>query len=266
MELRSGIATSVAAALLLASQLLACQTTAPEPVFEEVLPADELYAQGERELEGRMLLGVYRRVDYVKAIETFQSIIDNYPYSEYAVEAELKIADAYFADKKFEEALSYYRDFSDLHPDHPKVPYTIYRSALCHQSQLESKDRDQTATRSALLFLDRLLVRYPHSEEAQEGEQLWRDLQVLLAENVEQVADFYRDREEYEAAAERYRALLNDHPGLGLDDRVLYKLGDCYAELRRTDEADRIFRTLVVHYADSRYAFEAKKRLARNLE
>ena len=202
----------------------------------------------------------------MKAIEIFQSIIDNYPYSEYAVEAELRIADAYFEDEKYEEALSYYRDFSDLHPDHPKVPYTIYQSALCHESQLEGRDRDQTATRNALLFLDRLLVRYPHAEEAREAEPLWRELQVLLAENVEQVADFYRSREEYEAAAERYRTLLNDHPGLGLDDRVLYKLGDCYAELRRTDEADRIFRTLVVHYGESEYAFEAKKRLARNLE
>ena len=254
------------AVALLAALVLACQTTLEEPLFEDVLPADALYAQGERQLEGRLLLGVYRLVDYTVAIETFQSIIDNYPYSEYAVEAELKIADAYFSDRKMEEALSYYRDFKDLHPDHPKVAYTIYRSALCHESQLESKDRDQTATRSALVFLDHLLLRYPHSEEARKAEPLWRDLQVRLAENVEQVADFYRDREEYEAAAERYRALLNDHPGLGLDDRVLFKLGDCYEALRRTDEADRIFRTLVVHYQKSRYAFEAKKRLARNLE
>jgi outer membrane protein assembly factor BamD len=243
---------------------LACQST-PEVSFEDVPPADELYARGQSELEGHLLLGVYRRVDYTKAIETFQSIIDNYPYSEYAVEAELKIADAYFADKKYEEALSYYRDFSDLHPDHEAVPYSIYRSALCHETQVESKERDQTATRSALKFLDRLLLRYPHSKEAREAEPLWRDLQVRLAESIEQVADFYRDREEYEAAAERYRALLNEHPGLGLDARVLYKLGDCYAALRRTDEADRIFRTLVVHYQESRFAFEAKKRLAQNL-
>jgi outer membrane protein assembly factor BamD len=258
--LRSFLAVAVAVGLA------ACQTTPdPQPAFEELPPAEELFAQAQAELEGRMILGVYRRVDYLKAIEILQSIIDNYPYSEYAVEAELEIADAYYADGKYEEALSYYRDFSDLHPDHEKVPYTIYRSALCYESQLESPDRDQTATRNALLFLDRLLLRYPHSEYAREGEPLWRELQVRLAESMEQVADFYRDREEYEAAAERYRALLNDHPGLGLDARVLYKLGDCYAALRRTDEADRIFRTLVVHYRDSRYAFEAKQRLATNL-
>lgn len=244
---------------------LACATT-PEPVFEDVAPAEELFEKGASALEGTRILWVYRRVDYLTAIEIFQSIIDNYPYSEYAVEAELKIADAYFDDGKAEEALSYYRDFSDLHPAHPKVPYTIYRSALCHETQVEGIERDQTATRNALLFLDRLLLRYPHSEEAEEAEPLWRDLQVRLAESVEHVADFYRDREEYEAAAERYRALLNDHPGLGLDARVLFKLGDCYAALRRTDEADRIFRTLVVHYKASRYAFEAKKRLAANLD
>jgi outer membrane protein assembly factor BamD len=258
LETRTVLAVAVAA-----GSILACQST-PEPAFEDVLPADELFARGEAELEGTLILWVYRRVNYTKAIETFQSIIDNYPYSEYAVEAELKIADAYFADAKYEEALSYYRDFSDLHPDHAKVPYTIHRSALCHETQVESANRDQTGTLNALLFLDRLLLRYPHSEEAREAEPLWRELQVRLAENVEQVADFYRSREEYEAAAERYRTLLNDHPGLGLDARVLYKLGDCYAALRRTDEADRIFRTLVVHYQDSRYAFEAKKRLATN--
>jgi outer membrane protein assembly factor BamD len=243
----------------------ACQST-PEPVFEEVPPADELFAEGEKVLEGRYILFVYHRVDYSRAIEIFQSIIDNYPYSEYAVDAELRIADAYFSDGKFEEALSYYRDFADLHPDHEKVPYTIFRSALCHESQLESIERDQTATRSALVFLDRLLVRYPHSEYAREAEPMWRSLQVHLAENSESVADFYRDRGEYEAAAERYRNILNDHPGLGLDARVLFKLGECYASLRRYDEADRIYRTLVAHYADSTFAFEAQQRLASNFD
>lgn len=249
---------------LLSALAVGCQST-PETVFEEVKPAPELYAEGEEVLAGTSLLGLYTRVDYPKAIGIFQSIIDNYPYSEYAVEAELRIADAYFADHQFEEALSYYRDFADLHPEHAEVPYTIYRSALCHEAQMQGIARDQTATRSALVFLDTLLVRYPHSEYAQEAEPLWRKLQVHLAESDEAVADFYRGRDEYEAAAERYRALLNDHPGLGLDARVLFKLGECYRELRRNDEADRIFRTLVAHYRESPFAFEAQKKLASNL-
>ena len=254
----------IASLVLLAALLLqGCKDKAP--LFEEVPPADELYSMGEKELEGRRILPFYTRVDYSRAIEIFQAIIDNYPYSEYALKAELKIADAYYADGKYDEALSYYRDFGDLHPQHPMVPYTIYQSGMCHYERIENVQRDQTATRNALGFFDRLLVQYPHSSYAHDAEPLWRDLQIRLAEHQERIADFYRGREEYEAAAERYRLLLDANPGLGLDARVLLKLGDCYAALDRVDEADRIFRTLVSHYAASPEAYQARERLTTNL-
>jgi outer membrane protein assembly factor BamD len=253
------------APLLLLAALCATGCRDKEPLFEEVPPADELYAMGEKELEGRRILPFYTRVDYTRAIEIFQSIIDNYPYSEYALKAELKIADAYYADGKYDEALSYYRDFGDLHPQHEMVPYTVYRSGMCHFERIESIERDQTFARNALGFFDRLLVQYPHSQYARDAEALWRELQVRLAEHQERIADFYREREEYEAAAERYRNLLDANPGLGLDARVLFKLGQCYEALDRLDEADRIYRTLVAHYATSPEAHRARQRLAINL-
>jgi len=238
----------------------------PEPVFEEVLPVEELHEKGTEELEGTRILGLYTYVNYSKAIEIFQSIIDNYPYSDRAVEAELQIADAYFAEGKYEEALSYYRDFGELHPQHEKVAYTVYQSALCHQRQMKSSNRDQTATRKAVTALDRLLVNHPYSEYAREAEPLWRELQVQLAEHIEGIADFYMSREEYESAAERFRSLLNEYPGLGLDSRVLFKLARCYEALNRVDEADRIYRTIVAHYGESHYAHRAKKRIAASFD
>ena len=45
----------------------------------------------------------------------------------------------------------------------------------------------------------------------------------------------------------------------GLDPRVLFKLADCYEALDRLDEADRIYRTIVVHYPESPYAFRAQR-------
>jgi outer membrane protein assembly factor BamD len=257
-------ARRIVAVLLFACAASGCTTT--KPVTEEVPPAEELYSEGVHKLEGVSILGVFTYVNYEDAIQIFQSIIDNYPYSEQAVSAELQIADAYFAQKKFEEALSYYRDFGELHPQHEKVAYTIYRSALCHQRQMKSPNRDQTATQKALGYLDRLLSDYPNTEYAREAEPLWKKLQTSLAEHVEGIADFYMSRGEFESAAERYRSLLNEYPGLGLDDRILYKLGRCYEALDRLDEADRIYRTIVAHYAESRYAYRARQRIAASLE
>ena len=224
-------------------------------------PAEELYEEAVDILEGQSWL-IFRTTNYVRAIDKLQSIIDNYPYSDIAVLAELKIADAYFDDRRYDEALSYYRDFADLHPQHEKVPYTIFRSALCRERQMHATNRDQTATRDALLHLDRLLAKYPHSPEAREAEIMWRDLRTHLAENVAEIAEFYLKREEYESAAERYRSLLNEYPGLGVDAQALYNLGVCYLEMRRIEEAERIFQSIVQNYRDSEFASAAAGRIA----
>jgi outer membrane protein assembly factor BamD len=231
------------------------------PTFEEPPPADELYEKGMKQLEGRQILGILPWVNHNKAIETFQAIVDNYPYSEYAVLAELKIADAYFEDEKYEEALSYYRDFSDLHPQHPEVPYTIWRSALCHERRRRSANRDQTATREAVVYLDRLLLNYPYSEQAPEAEELWRELRQQLAENIVGIGDFYMKRGEFESAAERFRMLLNEYPGLGFDAATLYKLGVCYSEMNRESEAEKIFQSIVQNYEGNKYAAKAEDRI-----
>jgi outer membrane protein assembly factor BamD len=249
--------TAVATVCLLVS---ACSK--PPPTFEEAAPADELYEEGLETLTGRRLLLLIPYVNYDKAIETFQAIIDNYPYSDYATLAELRIADAYFEDGRYEESLTYYRDFSDLHPQHEKVPYTIFRSALCQERRVKSPIRDQTATREALTYLDRLLAQHPHSDYTADAEALWRELRTRLANNVLEIADFYRDRGEFESAAKRYRTVLNEFPGLGLDATALYQLGVCYSKMNRREEAVRIFQAVVENYQESDVAGDARDRIA----
>lgn len=239
---------------------LACGKTT-EIAVEDPDPADVLYARGLEILEGERYLGIIPRVDYESAIATFQTLIDNYPYSEFAVLSELRIADAYFDNGKYEEALSFYRDFGDLHPQHERVPYTIYRSALCHVRRTRPDDRDQTPTREALVHLDRLLAEHPYSDHAAEGEELWRELRLKLARQILKIGDFYRFRGEYEAAAERYRALLSEYPGLGLDAQALFKLGLCYASLNRWNEAERLFQAVLQNYRHSDEALAAESRL-----
>jgi outer membrane protein assembly factor BamD len=247
-------------AVLSVALSVACQS--PPPEFEEPDPADVLYEQGVEALEGTSILGLFNWPHIDSAIESFQGVIDNYPYSDYAVLAELKIADAYFEDDKYEEALSYYRDFADLHPQHEQVPYTIFRAALCYQRQMRTINRDQTATREALFYLDRLLNEFPYSEYSAAAEEMWRELRLHLAKNVMSIADFYRGRDEFESAAERYRSLLSEYPGLGLDAEALYKLGLCYAAMNRPEEAERTFLAIVQNYRGTDLADDAADRIA----
>lgn len=221
--------------------------------------AEELYAEGSAKLEeGGFHFWFIDTRDYQGAINTFQDIIDNYPYSDYATLAELRIADTYFEQERWEEALSYYRDFSELHPDHERVPYTILRAALAYYRQSRPANRDQTATRQALIQLERLRTSYPHAAESAEADELWRVLRTRLGNSVMNIGNFYMERSEYRSAADRFRSVLNDYPGLGLDAEALFKLGLCYREMNLNDEAARIFQVIMENYDGSEVAAAAQ--------
>jgi len=235
----------------------------PDPTeLGEVPSAEQLYQEARAILaDGTEILWVFDTTKYQEAIDRLQDIIDNYPYSDYAVLAGLEIADTYYQRESWEEALSYYRDFAELHPDHPRVPYALHRSALCFYHQSKEPGRDQSATKQAVAQFDELMRRYPDAPESREAEALWRELRTRLGSHVMQIGDFYLARDEYQSAADRYRAVLNGYPGLGLDPEALYKLGICYERMNLTDEASRIFQVILDNYGDTEVAESAAELL-----
>lgn len=234
---------------VVAAVAIGCAGAPPPEQFAELPSAEELYLKGQQQLadeEGGFRF--FLKPDLGDSIETFQDIIDNYPYSEQATLAQLAIADAYFKSEKYEEAVSYYKDFVELHPEHRQAPYAMFQTGMSYYKQSRDAQRDQTATREALAQFDRLLARHPHSEQAAEAEEKWRELRTRLGQHTMNVADYYFDRDEYPSAAERYRELLNEFPGLGLDAEALYKLGVCYTRMNRGDEAQKIFQVILENY------------------
>ena len=257
MSRRSLFAAFALAALV---SLTGCASTGSDEIVE-VSSADRLYEEGVAELEADSALFGVSFKNYQGAIDKFQDIIDNYPYSEYAVLAELRIADAHFAQGRWDEALGYYRDFAQLHPDHEKVPYTMLRTALCHERQSEKSVRDQTQTREAVAALDQLILRYPNAAETAEAEELWKKLRRKLGKQALQVGDFYFAREEYQSAANRYRSVIDEYPGLGLDADALYKLGLAYSRMERDDDARELFEVILENYPASDVAGAARDQI-----
>src|SRR4051812_6021875 len=66
---------------------------------------DSLYSEAER---------LFKDEQYLIAVEKFRDIKNRFPYSPRATDAELKIADSYFAQDTFLEAESAYEIFREL--------------------------------------------------------------------------------------------------------------------------------------------------------
>jgi outer membrane protein assembly factor BamD len=258
----SGAAGAALLGMTLGFGSLGCAGGPEAAELGEVPSAEQLYQEAKEILaNGTVILWYFDITKYQDAIDRLQDIIDNYPYSDYAVLANLEIADTYFRRESYEEALSYYRDFAELHPDHPRVPYALHRAALCHYRQSKDPGRDQSSTKLAVTQLEDLMRRFPNTPEATDGEVLWRELRTRLGNHVMQIGDFYLDREEYQSAASRYRAVLDQYPGLGLDPEALYKLAVCYEAMNLNDEATQIFQVILDNYKDTEVAESAAEML-----
>lgn len=153
-----------------------------------------------------------KKKNYEDAIETFEKLKDRYPYSEQALLAQIKVADAYFYKKKFDEALQAYKEFEKLHPTNKAVPYCIYRQGLCYYRQRSTVDRDQTFTAKALAEFKRLKQKYPESEYVPKAEAYMSKCRQDLAAHEFYVGEFYYRTKRYPSALERFQTLAQEYP------------------------------------------------------
>ncbi len=227
----------------------ACASSAP-PVEEELPSAEGYFQRAMEKLEGQRILFLFTDVDYPGAITLFQEVIDNYPYSEYALRAELKIADVHFERGDYEEAASFYQDFVELHPSHEKVPYAIYRNGICAFRRMRAENQDRTPAEDALAHFQVLLDRFPDSELAPDAELRTQEVKDRLARADVAIGDFYFQRGEFFSAILRYREALTKYPQHSERLRTLALLGMSLQRMRRYDEAERLYHQVLAQELD----------------
>ena len=169
----------------------------------------------------------FERGRYTDATEAFQTLKDRYPYSKFAVEAELRMADSLYHRELYDEAFDAYDEFEMLHPKNPNIPYVIYQKGMCHFEQVSTIDRDQSHTQKAKTEFERLTDKFPRSEHARKAQTKIRQCYVNLAEYELYVADFYYKKKEYRAALDRYRYLIEHYPDMGQYHKALEFIAKC---------------------------------------
>ncbi len=184
-----------------------------------------LYQRGQEE---------YHDGDYDDAIELFQRVAEEYPLSEYAIPAELGVADSYFSDEDYLSAEATYTDFMEYHPTSENLPYVMCQIGLCHYNQMLGIDRDQTETLMAEKSFERLISRFPSSKFSFVAEKKLHECRKKLAEHEFYVGKFYFDTAQYRAALGRFKTIEKKYGHLGMDYKTAYFIRE--AENRLAEE------------------------------
>jgi outer membrane protein assembly factor BamD len=159
--------------------------------------------------------------NYKKAIENFQRLKDIYPFSRYAILAELKLGDAHYRLEQYEDAIFAYEEFEKLHPRNEAIPYVIYQIGRCHFDRISTPDRDQTPARRALETFRRLTQQHPDSPYARRAEEHMISCYKSLAEHDFGIGMFYFKSKHYPAALARFHTVVHDYPDVGFHQQAL---------------------------------------------
>lgn len=184
--------------------------------------ATELMADGQEKFEDR---------DYRSAITAFQRVTYWYPFSEHVPVAELKIAEAYYKLRQYDQAAASYEQFANLHPRNPSTPFALYQVGRCFFDQMLTIDRDQENAKKALLAFNRFLSRHPDSEYAGPARAHLMECQKSITAHELLVAKYYFKKKNYKAALLRFQNILKEYPDTGVQHIALQYMAECEALL-----------------------------------
>lgn len=232
--------------------LAACSSNDEVDVSRPNAPVEELYNNGMDAIAARRL---------ATAVDQFNLVQQNYPYSTWAVNAQLMSGYALYLQTKYTEALSVLDQFIQLHPAHRDIAYAYYLRALCYYEQIADISREQRGTERAMAALRDVVDRFPDTTYARDA-QLKIDLCVdHLAGAEMEIGRFYQKQHLYTAAIGRFQRVVDDYQTTNQVAEAMARLVEVYLALGLQDEAKRTASVLGYNYPGSYWYFETYKQL-----
>ncbi|MDT8385569.1 MAG: outer membrane protein assembly factor BamD [Gammaproteobacteria bacterium] len=230
---------------LLSLALAACATTPDDEDDTSKWSAEKLFSEAKAALNAG---------DYEVAIEFYEKLEAKYPFGNYAEQAQLDTAYAYFKFDEPDTAIASADRFIKLHPRHANVDYAYYLRGLASASKKDnplsnfiSQDpslRDPSSTQKSYDYFAALVKQFPDSRYTPDAIQRMGHLRNSLSMHEIHVANYYQQRGAYVAAVNRAKHVVSNFPRTPASRLALQLLVDAYKQLGMDDLAQDAQRVL----------------------
>jgi outer membrane protein assembly factor BamD len=215
--------------------------------------AEALFAEGMR---------YFQEKRYVRALDAFNKLKTEHPFSPLLTETELRSADAYYLNEQYPDAVNAFKEFQSLHPTSEQIPFVILRLGQAHFNQFSNVNRDQKNTEIAKGYFEAVLANYPKSPHVAEAKEKLAKCNGILAEHEFNIAEFYFKQEKYPAARDRFEEIVRNYRGTPVASRSLFFLGESYRKEKNNVRAALAYEALLAHYPADPLSPAARTQLA----
>ena len=181
---------------------------------------------------GRMLWGLlpgFKQRD--KAIEYFETILANAPYSDYAPLALMNVARGHQRLGNVENAIDALDRMINNYSQTLLAPDAYLKLAQTHASLVDGPFYDQGATKEAITYFTDFMLLFPSDTNIASAEKGLDGMKTMLAESKMRMADFYfYKRSNYRAARVFYNEAITAYPESAIAQRAKTRLAEVEAK------------------------------------
>ncbi len=213
---------------------------------------EDYYAQGQLNFGNH---------EYNASIENYQRLIDQFPFSPFAEDAEMKIGLAHYQMQDYAEAIGALDDFQRMHPTSKNLDLVNYYIGMSYYVQMGREDQDQSKTEQALKRFQEIEARFPEGDFAALAHQHVEVCREMLARHEMIVGSYYFNRANFKAAESRLAGLMQKYPDTPIAPDALFELAQSLEKEGKKYSAAQAFAALVQRYPDTSYAERSKAEL-----
>lgn len=190
---------------------------------------------------------------YKKAAEEFIAVEQEYPYSEWAVRAQVQAAYANYKEENYDGAIGILDRFIRQNPGDENVPYSYYLIALSYYNQIANVERDQGITNQAKKALSDVVARFPDSTYARDSKFKLDLVEDHLAGKELAVGRYYLRNRQYIGAINRFKEVVENYQATAQVEEALHRLVEAYLALGVIPEAQKYAAVLGHNYPGSEW-------------
>lgn len=146
-----------------------------------------------------------------KAIEVFEQVVKNGPYSKTGPLAQFRIGLCYEKQKEYLAAVHAYEKLLERYPQDPIAEEGQFEIGIAYKKESARAEYDQNAANQSIAAFTDFLVRYPKSDKAPLAEQYRAELKLEQGRGLFQIGKFYEKNKNYKAALIYYNEVIEQN-------------------------------------------------------
>ena len=192
--------------------------------------------------------------NYIKAVEEFDKLYINHPFSSLAKKSEIMTAYSLYQNNEISKSISKLKTFNEMNPKDEFSDYAHYLLAMCYYIQISSQGRDPSLSLKALNSFKLVITKYPNSRYAKDAKLKIQFIKNSLAINELNIGKFYLKKNAPASSIKRFKTILKKYQNSSVIPETLYRLTEALLMMGLKKEAIKSNAILKYNFPNSEWS------------